>query len=212
MLVSEIFLSLQGESTFAGLPCAFVRLAGCNLSCDWCDTEYARTAQGAVEMTVGEALAELGRFNCKLSEITGGEPLLQPESLELAGRLLDGGYTVLIETNGSVELKGIDPRIIKIVDVKCPSSGHAGSFRVENLSYINPDDEVKFVIADRTDYEFAKKCLDELICDRTEKILFAPVRQKLAPKVLAEWILRDMLRVRLQLQLHSYVWEEGRGR
>ncbi|MFQ5441259.1 MAG: 7-carboxy-7-deazaguanine synthase QueE [Thermodesulfobacteriota bacterium] len=212
MLVSEIFLSIQGESTYAGLPCAFVRLAGCNLSCDWCDTSYARAGEGAEDMTVDGIVGEVERFNCRLVEITGGEPLLQEESGGLAVRLLDRGYTVLIETNGSVDMKGLDARVIKIVDIKCPSSGHSGSFKVENLSSITPLDEIKFVIADRTDYEFAKRCLAELIEDRTDKVLFAPVRPGLAPGELADWILKDVLRVRLQLQLHAYIWEEGRGR
>ena len=211
MIVSEIFLSIQGESTYAGLPCAFVRLAGCNLSCDWCDTAYARVSDGAVEVSVDKIVGEVEGFNCRLVEITGGEPLLQEESREAAVRLLDRGFTVLIETNGSVDMRGLDPRVIKIVDVKCPSSGHAGSFKVENLSCITPRDEIKFVIADRTDYEFAKKCLEEFIEDRTDKVLFAPVSPGLPPGVLADWILKDMLRVRLQLQLHRYIWEEGGG-
>ncbi len=212
MIVSEIFLSIQGESTYAGLPCAFVRLAGCNLSCDWCDTPYARGTDEAVEMNIDGIVSEVEGFNCRLVEITGGEPLLQKESWEAAGRFLDMGYTVLIETNGSVDMRGLDPRVIKIIDVKCPSSGHAGSFKVENLSCITPRDEIKFVIADRTDYEFAKKCLEEFIEDRTDKVLFAPVSPGLPPGLLADWILKDMLRVRLQLQLHRYIWEEGRGR
>ncbi|MFQ5735795.1 MAG: 7-carboxy-7-deazaguanine synthase QueE [Thermodesulfobacteriota bacterium] len=212
MHVTEIFMSIQGESTYAGLPCVFVRLAGCNLNCSWCDTAYARAYDGATDMDVGRVLDEVGRFKCGLVEITGGEPLLQEEAKELAKRLLDGGYTVLIETNGSLPLAGVDARAIKIIDVKCPSSGHAGSFLPENLGHIGPDDEVKFVIGDKADYDCARRFLDEYIGDRTSKILFAPVAPALTPKELAGWILRDSLRVRLQVQLHTYIWGAERGR
>jgi len=212
MYISEIFLSIQGESTYAGLPCVFVRLAGCNLSCRWCDTPYARVEEGSREMTVEEVAGEVERFRCPLVEITGGEPLLQEETPALARSFLDAGRKVLIETNGSVDLGVLDPRVVKIVDIKCPSSGQAGSFRVENLAYITPGDEIKFVIADRADYEFAKRCLDEFVSGRTEKVLFAPVRPELDPALLADWILKDALPVRLQLQLHTYIWNGERAR
>jgi len=222
MLISEIFYSIQGESTYAGLPCVFIRLAGCNLRCAWCDTPYAREAEGGyapfggLEMTVDEAVREMVReavkYDCRLCEITGGEPLMQLESAETAQRLLDLGYTVLLETNGSAPLAGLDKRIVKIVDVKCPSSGQAGSFLMENLGYITPEDEVKFVISGREDYEFAKRFLEEFLRDSTLKILFAPVTPDLIPKELAQWILKDGLPVRLQLQLHKYIWGNERGR
>lgn len=212
MIVYEIFKSIQGESTYAGLPCVFVRLAGCNLSCSWCDTPYARVPDEAVELTVAEVIEKVGGYNCPIVEITGGEPLLQEEAAELAAALLDRNYRVLLETNGSVCLSGLDPRVVKIVDVKCPSSGHAGSFLLENLEHISPDDEVKFVIGGREDYDSAIRFMEECLRGRTEKVLFAPVRPQLSPRELSEWILRDALKVRLQLQLHSYIWPDERGR
>ncbi|OGP15706.1 MAG: 7-carboxy-7-deazaguanine synthase [Deltaproteobacteria bacterium GWA2_55_10] len=212
MYVCEIFKSIQGESTYAGLPCVFVRLSGCNLRCTWCDTTYARGSDEAIELPTDEVLRRVLEFGCSLVEITGGEPLLQEEARELASKLLSSGYTVLVETNGSVPLAGLDEEVIKIVDVKGPSSGHAGSFLVENLRHIGPEDELKFVIGNREDYEAAKGFLEEMLRGRTEKVLFAPVRPGLHPKELAEWILKDGLRVRLQLQLHAYIWPNERGR
>lgn len=212
MNVCEIFKSIQGESTFAGLPCVFVRLSGCNLKCSWCDTPYAQVSDDAVELSVDDVLRSVAGFGCSLVEITGGEPLMQEEARELASRLLSSGYTVLIETNGSVPLRGLDGEVIKIVDVKCPSSGHGGSFLVENLEHISPQDELKFVIGNREDYEAAKAFLDDMLRGRTDKVLFAPVRPELHPGELAEWILKDGLRVRLQLQLHAYIWPDERGR
>ncbi|MEK6759282.1 MAG: radical SAM protein [Deltaproteobacteria bacterium] len=212
MRISEIFLSIQGESTYAGLPCVFVRFAGCNLSCAWCDSGFARTIGGARELSADEVLSEVRRFSCRLAEITGGEPLLQDGSRVIMQRLLDDGYVVLLETNGTVSLAGLDRRLVKIVDVKCPSSGHAGSFLIENLGHLLPDDEVKFVIGGRVDYEFARDFVERYLKDRTLKILFAPVKTTLKPDVLAEWILKDGLSVRLQLQLHSYIWPDQRGR
>lgn len=208
MLVSEIFLSIQGESTYAGLPCIFVRLAGCNLSCTWCDTAYAREAEKGCELTIEEIFKEIRKFKAHLVEITGGEPLLQLDSKKLAHALINEGYTVLVETNGSVSLKGLDERVVKIIDVKCPSSGHDGSFLMENLECITKEDEVKFVIGDRNDYEYAQKFLEEHIKDLTCKALFAPVTPSLPPSTLAEWILKDGLKVRLQPRLHHYIWEE----
>ena len=212
MLVCEIFKSIQGESTYAGLPCVFVRLAGCNLSCSWCDTPYARVPDEAVEMTIAEVFEEVGGFECSLVEITGGEPLLQEEALELAVELLESGHRVLIETNGSVDLSGVDPRVVKVVDVKCPSSGHAGSFLLKNLEFISPEDELKFVIGSREDYDSAVRFIEDFLRGKTEKLLFAPVRPLLSPAELSEWILKDGLRVRLQLQLHSYIWPGEKGR
>lgn len=212
MLVYEIFKSIQGESTYAGLPCVFIRLAGCNLSCSWCDTPYARVPDEAVEMTMAEVIEEISHFKCPIVEITGGEPLLQEEAHELAGSLANRGLRVLMETNGSVPLSGVDPRVVKIVDVKCPSSGHSGSFLIENLEHITPDDEIKFVIGNREDYDYAVQFMEEVLRGRTEKVLFAPVKPHLSPSELSEWILKDGLRVRLQLQLHTYIWPNERGR
>lgn len=212
MIVSEIFKSIQGESTFAGLPCVFIRLAGCDMKCTWCDTPYARVPDGALDLSVEEIVAKARFYGCHLAEITGGEPLQQKDTATLARALLDDGFRVLVETNGSISLSGLDPRIIKIVDVKCPSSGHGGSFLMENLDLITPEDEVKFVIGDKPDYEYARRFVEECLRDRTEKVLFAPVRPVLDPKDLAEWILKDCLSVRLQLQIHSYIWPGERGR
>ncbi len=208
MFVSEIFLSIQGESTYAGLPCVFVRLAGCNLRCSWCDTSYAWEREGARTLSVEEVLNEVKRYKNKnrLVEITGGEPLIQPDALVLARTLLGEGYKVLIETNGSVSLEGVDNLAVKIVDVKCPSSGHPGSFLMENLKRITPEDEVKFVIANRVDFDYARSFLENCLKDATRRVLFAPVKGTLDPKHLAGWILRENLLVRLQLQLHSYIW------
>ncbi|MBI5493102.1 MAG: radical SAM protein [Deltaproteobacteria bacterium] len=212
MLVSEIFLSIQGESTYAGLPCIFIRLAVCNLSCTWCDTPYAQTIEGSSELEINDIVNEVKRYNCGLVEITGGEPLVQAETIALVKRLLDDGFKVLIETNGSVSLAPLDKRAVKIVDVKCPSSGHWGTFLLKNLDFITAEDEVKFVIGDRNDYDCAKQFLSENVKDRTTKVLFAPVRPALEPRILADWILKDSLKVRLQLQLHTYIWDNERGR
>lgn len=212
MLVYEIFKSIQGESTFAGLPCVFVRLAGCNLNCTWCDTPYARVPDEAVEMTIAEVMDEVGGFGCPIVEITGGEPLLQEEARILAAELLAKGYQVLMETNGSVSLSGVDQKVVKIVDVKCPSSGHCGSFLLDNLEHICSHDEVKFVIGNREDYDTAVRFMEEYLHGRTEKVLFAPVKPQLSPRELSDWILKDGLRVRLQLQLHAYIWPGERGR
>ncbi|MBI5599065.1 MAG: radical SAM protein [Deltaproteobacteria bacterium] len=212
MMVSEIFLSIQGESTYAGLPCIFVRLAGCNLECKWCDTAYARDASEGYEMTVDDVVGEVKKFKPWLVEITGGEPLLQADAKKLAHRLLDEDYTVLLETNGSADVGGLDERVVKIIDVKCPSSGHEGVFLMENLDYITQQDEVKFVIGDRGDYDYAKKFMEDFLREITARVLFAPVRPRIEPSELADWILKDGLKVRLQLQLHSYIWEEEKGR
>lgn len=210
MLVSEIFLSIQGESTYVGLPCIFVRLAGCNLSCDWCDTTYAASGDGAARrLTVDEVMEEVGRFDCGLVEVTGGEPLMQDETRPLVTRLLAAGYHVLLETNGSLSLRGIEPEVVKIVDVKCPSSGQQGTFLMDNMEFIDADDEIKFVIADRADYEYARSLLPAFR-ERTRNVLFAPVKSKLEARKLADWILEDSLDVRLQLQIHTYIWSERR--
>jgi 7-carboxy-7-deazaguanine synthase len=210
--VSEIFLSIQGESTYAGLPCIFTRLAGCNLRCKWCDTVYAQNAEQGEEYSLDRIIQEVKKFQCKLIEITGGEPLLQKETPEFINELLKLGYEALLETNGNVSLKKVDSRVTKIVDVKCPSSGHDGSFLMENLKFITLKDEVKFVIADRKDYEFARDFLERCIKDETTNILFAPVYPDASPQELAKWILADGLKVRLQLQLHKLIWGEEKGR
>lgn len=212
MKVSEIFFSIQGESTYAGLPCVFIRLAGCNLKCRWCDTTYAQPSDAGEELSIDQIIKEVKKFKCRLIEITGGEPLLQKETPEFSNRLLKLGYEVLIETNGSVNLEPVNTKAIKIVDVKCPSSGHDGSFLMKNLKYITLQDEIKFVIADRKDYEFARDFLEKCIKDKTTKMLFAPVYPQMSSQELANWILKDRLRVRFQPQMHKFIWGEEKGR
>ncbi|MFQ5353787.1 MAG: 7-carboxy-7-deazaguanine synthase QueE [Thermodesulfobacteriota bacterium] len=214
MLINEIFFSLQGESTFTGLPCVFVRLAGCNLECAWCDTAYARSRADGIEKSVDEVLGEVEKFPRGLVEISGGEPLLQDETSALAGRLLESFDNVLLETNGSIDISKVPAGVIRVVDVKCPSSGASGTFKMENLTALTPDDEMKFVIGDREDYEFAVEFITSngLSRSRAEKILFSPVNGTLPPKTLAEWVLEDRLRVRVQVQLHTIVWPGEKGR
>ncbi len=211
--VSEIFYSIQGESTYAGLPCIFVRLTGCNLRCLWCDTPYAQdTKNDGKALSMIEILENIQRFNCRLIEVTGGEPLLQHSTPHLLDLLVKKGYDVLIETNGTQDLAGLNPKVRKILDVKCPSSGFANSFLMENLELITPTDEVKFVIADREDYEFSKSFLKQYIQDKNCSVLFSPVYQETGVKRLPEWILEDNLRVRYQIALHKYIWANKRGR
>ena len=201
--ISEIFYSLQGESTQAGRPCAFVRLAGCDLACSYCDTPAAR--QAGTEMPVEEILAAVAGFGCPLVEVTGGEPLQQPETPELCRRLADAGHAVLLETNGSRPLAGLDPRVVRIMDVKTPGSGMAASFDASNLAVLRPPDQVKFVLTGEADYAWARQFLrDHPLPDGVEA-LFSPVTPGLEPAVLARWILRDRLPVRLQVQLHKWL-------
>jgi 7-carboxy-7-deazaguanine synthase len=201
--VNEIFYSIQGESTYAGLPCVFVRLTGCNLRCVWCDTQYAY--EGGKEMYVPAILDYVGNCNCPLVEITGGEPLLQKETPELIRQLLDHGYRVLLETNGSLDVSAVDPRCIKILDVKCPSSGQCELNDLENLSRLTDLDEIKFVIGNREDYEYARETLQAIAARSLKRnhLLFSPLFGQMQPRTLAEWILEDRLHVRLQLQIHK---------
>ena len=218
MQVTEIFRSIQGESTSAGLPCVFVRLTGCNLRCVWCDTAYA--FNGGKKMSVEEVLAAVralsdpeGRRRVSLVELTGGEPLLQPEIYPLVDRFLENGYRVLIETSGERYIGQLPPPVVRIVDVKCPGSGEAGKFCMENLGALRPRDQIKFVVADRRDYEWARSFLaEQRLAERVEAVIFSPVFGALEPRPLAEWILEDGLPVRLGLQLHKFIWDpETRG-
>jgi 7-carboxy-7-deazaguanine synthase len=219
MVITEIFKSIQGEGTRAGLPCIFVRLTGCNLRCTWCDTAYAfhggtkYTVDGVVEKV--QAMSGDGPDRLALVEITGGEPLLQPETPELAKRLLAAGYTVMIETSGE-KFAGTLPReVIKIVDVKCPDSGEADTFDMSNIEAVDEKDEIKFVIGTRRDYEFARDfTAAHQLTKRVREVLFSPVFPDpagtwpgLNARQLAEWILADGLPVRLGLQLHKFVWD-----
>ncbi len=204
--VNEIFYSIQGESTYAGLPCVFVRLAGCNLACSYCDTRYAAVVEQQLE--IGEILENIRTFGCRRVEITGGEPLLQAETPELIRRLLDAGYTVLLETNGSRDIDVIDPRCVRIVDIKCPSSGESDRMDWQNLERLTQDDQLKFVLSDRADFIFAMETLRRLPPDRLPSghVLFSPVWGVLSPALLAQWILEAGIDVRLHLQLHKWIW------
>jgi len=219
--ITEIYKSIQGESTHAGLPCVFVRLTGCNLRCSWCDSEYTFT--GGQRRTLEEVAAEVERLSPGggLVEITGGEPLLQErEVVSLMQRLLDADYTVLLETSGERPLERVPRRVIKIVDVKCPNSGEPDTFRMENLEELNAHDEVKFVLSDRADYEFARDFVKRHSLDRqVNAVLFSPAFSKQAsgardascclldPRELADWMLADGVRARLGLQIHKFIWD-----
>ena len=233
MVITEIFRSIQGESTYAGLPCVFVRLTGCNLRCTWCDTAYA--FRGGSKKSVEEVLARVDELSGRVAgivrgantadtqetqfdslvELTGGEPLLQSETVTLAERLLQANYKVLIETSGERFVGVLPPAVVKIVDVKCPDSGEAGTFHMANLEVVDLKDEMKFVIASRRDYEFARdfSARYALSC-RVHQVLFSPVSADpngswpgLDARHLAEWILADRLPVRLGLQLHKFIWD-----
>jgi 7-carboxy-7-deazaguanine synthase len=221
MQITEIYKSLQGESTYAGLPCVFVRLTGCNLRCDWCDSEFS--FYGGRKMPIEEVLNEIARLSPDggLVEITGGEPMLQErEVIPLMEQLLDADYQVLLETSGERPLMRVPKEVIKIVDVKCPHSGEPDTFALENLPALRPHDELKFVLTDRTDYEFARDFIRKHgPADRVNAILFSPAFKKeatgardashclLDPQQLAEWILADNVPARLSLQLHKFIWD-----
>lgn len=225
MFITEIFKSIQGEGTRAGLPCIFVRLTGCNLRCTWCDTAYA--FHGGSKMSIEQVLARVNelaggnsgsvgqRTNAPLVELTGGEPLLQEEIYPLAEKLISAGYTVLIETSGEKYAGRLPQEVIKIMDVKCPDSGEPDTFEMKNLEVLGSSDEVKFVLSTRRDYEFARQFTREhQLAERVKQVLFSPVFddpegkwQGLEPKKLVEWILEDNLPVRLGLQLHKFVWD-----
>jgi len=205
--VNEIFRSIQGEGTRAGLRCTFVRLTGCNLNCTWCDTPYARS-EGRT-MSLAEVLRQVQQLSCRRVEVTGGEPLIQPATPELLRRLCDAGCETLLETNGSLDLAGVDPRVIKIVDFKCPGSGEHQSNRWANLAHLRGGDEVKFVLADRDDYEFARRAvLEHDLAPRCAAVLFCPAFGRLEVSELAGWILENGPDVRLGLQLHKMIWPD----
>ncbi len=204
MKVSEIFLSIQGESTYAGLPCVFIRLTGCNMRCTYCDTRYAYT--GGYERSIDEIVNAVQSYSIPLVEITGGEPLLQAETPMLVKRLIDMGFHVLIETNGSMSIRGMDSRAIVIMDIKTPRSGEADKLNVENIGLLKKTDEVKFVITGREDYLWAKDMLERYSLDKRCPVLFSPACGVLNPDTLASWIIKDRLPVRLNLQMHKYIF------
>lgn len=212
--ITEIFHYLQGESTWAGLPCTFVRITGCPLRCVWCDTEYAFT--GGVRMELDEIVEAVRGYGCELVEVTGGEPLAHPNALPLIARLLDEGLTVLVETSGAFDVAPVDPRAHRIMDLKCPGSGESHRNLWKNLDHLTQRDEVKFVVKDRADYEWSRRVIQEhALDDRVASgtlgaVLVSPVWQEIDLEELSGWILKDALAVRLQVQLHKLVWGPDR--
>jgi len=207
LTINEIFYSIQGESTSAGRPCVFVRLTACDLRCSWCDTTYA--FHEGRSMSVDEIVAEVDRHGCPLVEITGGEPLLQDDVYPLMDRLLVEGRTVMLETGGHRSIATVPAAVLKVVDIKCPGSGEASRNDWSNLGRLAPHDEVKFVVKDRADYEFARGVIAKHdLVSRAFAILISPVHGVLDAKTLSEWILADHLPVRVQLQLHKFIWPE----
>jgi len=210
LTVFEIYQSVQGESTHVGRPCVFVRLTACDLRCVWCDTPYAFT--GGRKMSIDEVVSAVEAYGCDLVEITGGEPLLQADAIPLMERLT-ARHTVLIETGGHRSIAALPPAVRAIVDVKCPGSGEANNMHWENLDRLRPHDEVKFVIADRADFDYARDVVRRFgLAPRVTAVLFSPVHGVLAPDVLAQWILDERVPARLQIQAHKYIWSpDARG-
>jgi 7-carboxy-7-deazaguanine synthase len=205
LVIHEIYASIQGESTFAGLPCTFVRTTGCNLRCSWCDTPQA--FYGGTRMSRADVLAKALATGTELVELTGGEPLLQPGVFPLMVELCDAGRIVLVETSGEADVSRVDPRVHKIMDLKAPGSGESARNRWSNLDYIHTNDELKFVLADRADYEWMRDAIrTRELPRRTPNLLASTVFGKLATKELVGWVLEDKLPVRVQLQMHKYVW------
>ena len=205
LTVNEIFHSIQGESTHTGEPCVFVRLTACDLRCSWCDTPYA-FYEGR-KMSIDEVLAEVDKYGCPLVEVTGGEPLLQQDVYPLMTRLLEQGKRVLLETGGHRSIARVPVGVERIMDVKCPGSGESAKNDWTNLEQLTPTDQVKFVVKDRADYEFARNLVTrERLADRVAAVLFSPVHGVLDARLLAEWMLADRLPVRLQLQAHKFIW------
>ena len=205
LTINEIFYSIQGESTRAGQPCVFVRLTACDLRCSWCDTPYA--FDEGRKMSIDEVVASVEQHGCPLVEITGGEPLLQEDVYALMSRLGEAGKTVMLETGGHRSIARVPRDVLKIVDIKCPGSGEADKNDWTNLDALAPNDEVKFVIKDRRDYEFARDVIERHdLAGRTGAVLMSPVHGVLEPRILSEWMLADRLPARLQVQLHKYIW------
>jgi 7-carboxy-7-deazaguanine synthase len=205
LTINENFYSVQGESSYAGQPCVFVRLTACDLRCSWCDTPYA--FHEGRKMSIDEVVARVKDYACDLVEVTGGEPLLQKEVYPLMQRLLDDRFTVMLETGGHRSIAEVPAAVIRVMDVKCPGSGESHRNDWTNMGRLTARDEVKFVITDRADYDFARQVVaDHRLIERVAAVLFSPVHGELDPKQLAAWILADGLKVRMQLQLHKYIW------
>lgn len=207
--ITEIFYSLQGESRTAGFPTVFVRLTGCPLRCDYCDTTYA--FQGGERMEVDDVLKQVVDHHPRYVTVTGGEPLAQNECLTLLSKLCDAGYEVSLETSGAIDVSNVDDRVIRVMDLKAPGSGESEKNLFENINKLNKNDQVKFVLSDKKDYDWAKNVISEYQLNKKCEVLFSPVHEKLEPKQLAEWILKDNLHVRMQLQLHKLLWGNERG-
>ena len=204
MRITEIFHSIQGESTYAGRPCVFIRLTGCPLRCTWCDTEYA--FYGGQELSDEDVLSKIRSFDCPLVEVTGGEPLAQPGCFPFISKLCDARYTVLIETSGAIDITAVDPRAHVILDIKCPGSGMTDRMHWPNVQKLSPKDEAKFVLANRADYDWARDVIAQYDLANRCTVLFSPVFGTLELRHLAEWVLADRLPVRVQTQLHKHIW------
>lgn len=210
LLIHEIYRSIQGESTFAGLPCVFVRLAVCDLRCRWCDTPHA-FSQGNLA-SLDDVISQVERLQCPYVEITGGEPLLQEEVLPLMAELADRGCTVLLETSGAQPIERVDPRVHIIMDLKCPDSGECAANHWPNLNHLKPSDQVKFVVASRRDFEWTETTIHAHKLEKRWTVLLSPAFEQLPPVELAQWILQSGLHVRMQMQLHKYIWDpKARG-
>lgn len=208
--ITEIFYSLQGESNSMGWPTAFIRLTGCPLRCQYCDTAYA--FHGGQVKTIPDILQQVASYQPRYVTVTGGEPLAQPESLTLLTSLCDAGYIVSLETSGALDISSVDSRVIKVIDLKTPASGEEKRNLWENLKFLLPQDQIKIVICDRADYEWAKHIVDQHQLTERAQILFSPSHQQMPPQDLADWILQDRLAIRFQLQLHKYIWGEVPGK
>ncbi len=207
LLITEIFTSIQGESTYAGKTCFFIRLAECNLNCSYCDTKYAFDKEKANELSIDKIVELAVSAGINLVEITGGEPLLQKDVLFLCDELIKNGFTVLIETNGSLPISRLNPKVIKILDCKCPSSNESGKMNFDNFNHLSDSDEIKFVLANKEDYIYAKSIISKYkLTEITQKILYSPIPGKLAPQLLSKWMIKDKSIVTLQLQLHKIIW------
>lgn len=208
--LTEIFFSLQGETRTVGLPTVFVRLTGCPLRCQYCDTAYA--FHGGKKYELDAVIAEVKKYNAKYVTVTGGEPLAQKSCLTLLKQLCDEGYEVSLETSGALDISEVDPRVVKVVDIKTPGSHEVGKNRWENIPHLLPHDQVKFVICDQADYQWSKQIMEQYGLNQACQVLFSPSFQQLKPGDLADWILHDQLSVRLQIQLHKYLWGDVQGR
>ncbi|PWU07011.1 MAG: 7-carboxy-7-deazaguanine synthase [Verrucomicrobia bacterium] len=209
LTINEIYISVQGESSWAGLPCVFIRTTFCDLRCTYCDTAYAFYEGSKIE--ISEILEKVASLQCRLVEVTGGEPLLQKGALPLMTQLCDQGYQVLLETSGAHDISAVDSRVHRIMDLKTPSSGESKRNLLSNISHLTKRDEVKFVLGSRADYEWAKKIIWEYnLADRCNAVLLSPIFGKIAPADIVEWMLKDQLPARFQLQMHKFIWEPTR--